>query len=345
MDQQKRTKVLGGVLAGVLGFMAIRPDQVLLNPVRDAQRRLDIANSDFERADAKQTQLMIARERIERARATSLPPRVSDAQRLYQTWITNLAEQCRFAQLQVVPGRTDYRRDQFLTVNVDLEAETDLAGLSRFLYLFEQADLQHRIAELDIRSTGSQNNPRLEINLTAEGMSVARSPEHSEVFPRTVSPQAVTAAATELTVESIDGFPKETPFLVQLGREMVQVTAADEHKWTVIRGQEGTSAVEHAVGESVQLFPIPILKRGNSFDSYEQFLAGSPFTKPAPPKVFRPRLASISDKTIAPGESVSMTAKAEDFNPDVGTPVFALEAAAEGMSINAETGEIQWNTS
>ncbi|MCA9086863.1 MAG: cadherin repeat domain-containing protein, partial [Planctomycetaceae bacterium] len=40
-----------------------------------------------------------------------------------------------------------------------------------------------------------------------------------------------------------------------------------------------------------------------------------------------------------------MTAKAEDFNPDVGTPVFALEAAAEGMSINAETGEIQWSTS
>ncbi|MCP4508476.1 MAG: hypothetical protein GY826_19060, partial [Fuerstiella sp.] len=164
MDDKQRTKVLAAVLAGVVALGVLRPlvDNVVMGPVRDAQRKLDNATAEFDREELKQMQLMVAKEHISQGRAASLPPQISDAQWLYQIWITKLAQQCKFAQLDVNPGRTDNRRNQYLTVNVDVEAETDLEGLSRFLYLFEQAGLMHRIASLEIESTGSQGNPRME---------------------------------------------------------------------------------------------------------------------------------------------------------------------------------------
>jgi hypothetical protein len=347
MDDKQRTKVLAMVLAGVLALGVLRPlvDDVVMGPVRDAQRKLDNATAEFEREESKHMQLLVAKEHISQGRAASLPPRISDAQWLYQIWITNLAQQCKFAQLQVNPGRTDNRRNQYLTVNVDVEAETDLAGLSRFLYLFEQAGLMHRVASLDIQSTGSQGNPRMEIVLTAEGMSVIGCPDRNDVFVRSELPQPVSATDTELTVKSAEGFPKQTPFLAQLGKEMVKVTGFDSQnrgKWTVERGQEGTTAAEHAVAENVQLFPIAFGRRDVIFSDYENFLNSSPFAKPTPPREFRPRIASVTDKTIAPGESVKMTARAEDINEDIGIPVFALENAPEGMAINSETGELEW---
>jgi hypothetical protein len=349
MDDKQRTKVLAMILAGVLGLGVLRPlvDDVVMGPVRDAQRKLDNATAEFEREEVKHMQLLVAKEHISQGRAASLPPRVSDAQWLYQIWITNLAQQCKFAQLQVNPGRTDNRRNQYLTVNVGVEAETDLAGLSRFLYLFEQAGLMHRIANLEIQSTGSQGNPRMEIVLTAEGMSVAGCPDRNDVFVRSELPQPVSATDTELTVKSAAGFPTKVPFLAQLGKEMVKVIAIDSENnrtWTVERALEGTTAAAHTAAENVQLFPVAFGRREVSFSDYKNFLSSSPFAKPTPPREFKPRIASVADKTIAPGESVKMTARAEDINADIGVPVFALENAPEGMAINSESGQLEWVT-
>ncbi|MEO2013608.1 MAG: cadherin repeat domain-containing protein [Fuerstiella sp.] len=349
MDDKQRTKVLAMVLAGVVALGVLRPlfDNIIMGPVRDAQRSLNNATAEYERAELDQMQLMVSQEHISQGRAASLPPRISDAQWLYQIWITNLAKQCKFAQLDVNPGRTDNRPNQYLTVNVDVEAETDLEGLSRFLYLFEQAGLMHRIANLEIQSTGSQGNPRIEILLTAEGMSVAGCPDSNDIFVRAELPQPLSETDTELTVTSAREFPTKTPFLAQVGKEMVKVTAIDSEnnrKWTVERAQEGTTAASHSVEESVQLFPVAFGRRNVRFSDYDRFLNSSPFAKPTPPRIYRPRIASVVDKTIAPGESVKMTARAEDINEDIGVPVFALENAADGMAINSESGELEWAT-
>ena len=341
MDESKRTKILAATLAGVLGFMFIRPDRVLTKPIAEAKDALDTANSDFDREYEKQGELVRAKKRIATSRSVSLPPKISDAQRLYQTWVTNLAEQCKFTQLKVTPGRTENRPGQYLTVNVDVEAETDLEGLSRFLFLFEKADLMHRVATLDIESTGSQDNPRMEITLTAEGMSVDGSPMKGDVFARTLTSAPVSETSTEITVAESADFPKTTPFLAQVGREMIEVSAVDEKKWTIKRGQQNTVAAAHAVDQNVYLFPVAEARTDSQFSDYEGFFKSSPFTKPAPERVYRPRLA-ISDQTIAPGEAVKITAKAEDLNSSIGAPVFALENAAEGMKINPETGEFEW---
>lgn len=343
MDEKKRTKVLAGTLAGVLGFMFIRPHEVFLKPISEARRSLISAESSLEKAKEKEFELLNAQERISRASDTSLPPQTADAQRVYQRWITNLAEQCRFAVPRVAPGSTEFRRGKFLTVDVNVEAETDLEGLGRFLFLFEQADLMHRISSLEIESSGSTGTPRMEVKLTAQGLSILDSPDHSDVFPLTSLPVSLSADSTSLTLADVKGFPKAAPFVVQVGREMVRVTeVGEDNAWTIQRGQLGTDAVVHPENEYVQLFPVAFTRRDASFADYDSLVRSSPFVKPAQPRRFSPRLASISDKTIAPGESVSIDVKAEDVNPDVGVVTFALENAPEDMSIDPATGKIQW---
>ncbi|MEZ6122678.1 MAG: putative Ig domain-containing protein [Planctomycetaceae bacterium] len=342
MDQQKRTKLLAGGLAGILAFGVLKPQETLMKPIRDAERKLQSAESDLEKAEASDFQLETARERIRQGRETSLPNQSADAQRVYQKWITNLAEQCRFAPLKVVPGRPDSRNGRYLTVDVVVEAETDMEGLSRFLYLFEQADLLHRVTSLDIKSTGATGKPRMEISLTAQGMSVYGSPDRSDVFPLTQLPEATAPADTIMTVADTKGFPTSTPFLVQVGREMVNVTEVNGLKWTVERAQQGTQATAHVADEYVQLFPISYRTKDVTFEDYAALVQASPFVKPEVPRQRTPRLTSITDKTIAPGETVSMTAKVEDIDPDVGEVVFVLEDPTDGMSIDAESGEFSW---
>ena len=132
MYESTRTKVLGGVLVGIVGFMFGKP--ILMGPIDDAKKELANTGRRYEVAENKDWQVDLAQQSIENGRQKSLPPRASDAQRLYQTWITNLAEQCKFAQLNVTPGKTETRKGKYVSVTVAVEAETSMEGLSRFLY-------------------------------------------------------------------------------------------------------------------------------------------------------------------------------------------------------------------
>lgn len=344
MDQNKRTKVLAGALAVVLGFGFIRPDQKIMAPIREAQSDYEKADALLQKAHDKNTEVMMAEVEVERAQAVSLPPSQTDALRVYQKWITNLAEQCRFAALNVSPGRAEVKGKSFFTVSVQVEGEISLEDFSRFMFLFDQANLKHRITSLEIESTGTSGTPRMEVNLTAQGMSVIGSPDHDDVFPLTSLQGELTADAAEITVESVEDFPKKTPFLAQVGLEMVEVTEANETQWTVTRGVQGTKASAHNADEYVQLFPIRYQEEPASFDDYQNFLASSPFVKPVVPRKLTPKIAGLSDKTIVPGESVTLKVTTSDVDADVGAITYVLEDAAEGMTLDEETGDFNWET-
>lgn len=339
MDESKRTKVLGGVLAGVLAFMVGKP--MYMKPIDDARKSLNAANRNLERAEEKDWQVDLAQQMIEDTRQISLPPSVNDAQRIYLSWITNLAEQCRFAQLKVTPGRTESRADKYNTVSVDVEAEASLDDLSRFLFLFEQADLKQRVTELDIESTGSQGSPRMEFTMTVQGLSVAGSPSRGDVFARTHLPDRLDADATTVVVGEAADFPSEFPFKVQIGREMINVVGGDGNTWEIERGVEGTKASAHEGNDYVQLFGVSPLQDDFRFDRYSAFLAESLFTKPRPEKVYKPTF-TVSNKTIEPGSTLRMSIKPRDINPDIGKALIAMDGGVEGMTYDAETGDFEW---
>ncbi len=290
----------------------------------------------------------MAQNQLAEWKSMSLPHDALIAQRLYREWVENLAQQCAFGALSVEPATKSEQPDRYIEVAVELKGETNLAGLSRFMYLFEKTNLVHRISDLRIKSTGSQGDPRLEVAMTCQGLSVAGAELRSEIFPRSELQGELAATATEMNVQDLSGFPEnpgEQPFTVRIDRELVRVTALNDGKWSIQRAFDGSKAEAHTSGAVVELRPELYDRLNETPDRYATLLAHSPFAAPTPPKKYSPRIAGLSKQTIKPGDEVRVTAKADDFNADLGNPVFTLLNAPEGMTINEASGEISWKTS
>jgi hypothetical protein len=68
---------------------------------------------------------------------------------------------------------------------------------------------------------------------------------------------AINAGATSMTVGSVSGFPTSYPFTLAVSfdtasEELVNVTAASGTTLTIVRAQDGTTALSHDAGASVK---------------------------------------------------------------------------------------------
>lgn len=350
MDDQKRTKMLAGGLTLVILVFLLRSkvDGWLRGPIRTLQTEVAAAEKSAVILEADEIQLMVAQRNLEVWKAISLPPDIDIAQRLYREWVQALAEECGFSRIEVVPASKSTQKE-YSTVAVEVRrAETDLQGLTRFLFLFDQADLLHRISSLTIDSPSPKGNPRLTISFTAEGMSANGAEDHQELLARTSLTTAVQETDKAIAAATNDLFPiaeppeKFEPFLVRIERELMRVEAVTESGWQVARGAEGTQAAPHETDATIELFPVAWDRLEKTQDQYDAFVKASPFVIPSPPKTFTPRITGVSDKTIKPGEEVKFTAKADGLDPELGAAQFALSDPADGMTIDAASGEFMW---
>ena len=349
MDEKKRTKILGAGLVAVIAVYSLRStlDGFLMKPIRDLQRNLNMANAENESLKLQEIKFKVARKNLDDWKYISLPQNQDDAQRLYREWVHELTRQCGFSGpgLEVTPGARSLQKE-FGTVGVEVKkAETDLQGLTRFLFLFDQADMLHRISAMKIDSPGAQGNPRLLVSFTAEGMSVIGGEDKTELQPRTTITSGISETATDISVvpnESIIIEDPFRPFLVRVERELLRVESVNGSAWKVQRGFSGTKAAAHPEKATVELLPVAWDRQEKTLEQYADFVKGSVFVIPSPPKTWNPRLAGVSDKTIKPGEEVKFTARAESFNPELGEPQFSLAEPVDGMSIDPATGEFAW---
>ncbi len=349
MDEKKRTKILAAGLVAVIAVYSLRStlDGFLMKPIRDLQRNLNMANAENESLKLQEIKFKVARKNLDDWKYISLPQNQDDAQRLYREWIHELTRQSGFSGpgFEVTPGaRTPAK--EFGTVAVEVKkAETDLQGLTRFLFLFDQADMLQRISAMKIDSPGAQGNPRLLVSFTAEGMSVIGGEDKTELQPRTTITSAINETATDVNVAPNEAIIIEDPFrpfLVRVERELLRVEAVNGSAWKVQRAFSGTKAAAHPEKATVELLPVAWDRQEKTLEQYADFVKGSVFVVPSPPKTWNPRLAGISDKTIKRGEEVKFIARAESFNPELGEPQFALSEPVEGMSIDPATGEFAW---
>jgi hypothetical protein len=349
MDDKQRKKILGLGLAAVVAIWAMRStvDRIVMKPIRDLETKLSDAKSESESLAKEKEQLTAAQRNLQDWREISLPPDIDDAQRLYREWIYELTRQCGFSGpgFEVATG-TRSAQKEYSTVNVEVKkAETDLQGLTRFLFLFDQAKLLHRISGMKIDSPGAQGNPKLSVSFTAEGMSVMGSDDRQELLPRSTLRGKLSDTATEIIVAPNEVFPTWDPFepfLVRIDRELLQVEAVSEASWTVKRGAVGTKPAVHEEKAIVELLPVAWNRKEKTLEQYAAFVSASVFVIPSPPKTWTPRLAGVADKTIQPGEEVKFTARAESLNPDLGEARFELAEPAEGMTLDPMTGEFLW---
>lgn len=349
MDEKKRTKILAAGLVAVIAVYSLRStlDGFLMKPIRDLQRNLNMANAENESLKLQEIQFKVARKDLDDWKYISLPQNQDDAQRLYREWVHELTRQCGFSGpgFEVTPGARSQQKE-FGTVAVEVKkAETDLQGLTRFLFLFDQADMLQRISAMKIDSPGAQGNPRLLVSFTAEGMSVVGGEDKTELQPRTTITSGINETATDVNVvpnESIIIENPFRPFLVRVERELMRVESVMGSAWKVHRGFSGTKAAAHPEMATVELLPVAWDRQDKTLEQYADFVKGSIFVIPSPAKTWNPRMTGVSDKTIKLGEEVKFTVRAENFNPELGEPHFSLTEPVEGMLIDPATGEFAW---
>jgi len=109
----------------------------------------------------------------------SLP--TDNANTLYHSWLLAAGENCRFEYLEVSARGPRRTQSASYTVSFQLNAQTSLDDLSRFLYEFYWAPFIHRITSLDILPV--DNADLVDVEMQIEGLSLLRFPDNVSPYP------------------------------------------------------------------------------------------------------------------------------------------------------------------
>jgi hypothetical protein len=339
---QKREKILAIVLAAVVfGWIGLPMlESQFLAPLKELESRQIRLTDETERLHKQQLELALKDEQTRQWRSRSLPPDPLNAQRLYQEWLTNLAQLSGFSDIKITLERRVAEGTTYVTIPVTLESRARLQELVRFLERFHSVDLLHRIARCDVASPSNEGDPELSVTLLAEGLAIQSAPERTRLFPQTELFEAVDKEADRITVVSNKGFPQAVPFRIRMGNEFLDVTAMDDNVWTVQRGVERTFAEPHSGNTGVEQFP---LRANGEVAEATAIWMHSPFTKPAPAIEFRPRLASTSPPPAIRDRDWSWKLDIAGWNPAFGSPNYELLAAPAGMELDERSGLLRWH--
>lgn len=346
---QKREKILLAALLGVVAlFGVVLPaiESVLLAPFSAKRTSLTELGETVRRKEKDEARYLAARRELLDWTAESLPPEPLSAQRVYAEWLVDVARLSGWRNVSPTLGNRATVGKVYVAIPVTLTAQATLQELATFLFHFDRTKLLHRIVKCDVVSPETEGNPLLEVTLAAEGLSLPDATDRPRIFPRTSLQAAATNRQTELRVESPAGFPQQGTFRVRIGKEFLQVAAAEGVVWRVERGVAGTSPEAHDKGAVVELAPErpqPDPQAPKTVAEYRRLLEAGPFVKPRPPVVYRPQLAAIPNQTVLRGTPLTVPARVTGWDPADGPPVFLLsDDAPPGMQVD-DDGRIIWS--
>lgn len=341
---QKREKLLAIALGSVVLIWFGLPmfEAAFIAPLAeleaDEERLRDEANKKFD----KQIELRKMEKQLAAWRKISLPPDPLDAQRVYQEWITDLAQLSGFDGIKITLERRNTIGGVYTTIPVTLEAKATNQELAQFLDRFATVDLLHRISTCDVISPASEGNPDLQVSITAEGLSVRDATERTRIFPQFTLSSVLKKEQTTFEVpESVSGFPLEGEFRIRIEDEFVNVVQVAGQKWTLQRGVARTFAEDHPAGASIEWFPLAEESRSHP-KSVEDMWTYSVFTKPAPQATYDPKLAETTPPPAIRGRNWEWKLNVNSWNPAFGSPRFTLLEGPEGVKIDERTGSVSW---
>ena len=342
----RNEKILAGVLGAAVAGYALRGPvmAVTVDPVRELEETRDRKFAESEGLSDQKFQLMVAKQRVDAARARSLPADVSDAERVYPQWLGDLAALSGLDEVEITVLNARSRRGEaYRPVKVNLKARARTDELDAFLRRFAETDLLHRMNSVAVGSVSPTTDIDLTVDLEAEAVSLPTATDRNDLFPVAELAESLPGAGETATVTAPDDptlrFPAEAPFAVRAGRELLDVVAVEPGgdgaaTWTLARGADGTDAADHAAGAFLQLWP----RKGDG----EARLALSetgPFRKP---RVYEPRLNVDGDTRLVRGDDFKIRATATDFDDRFGDAALALADPPAGLTLDPETGELTW---
>ncbi len=362
---QTREKNLAFILGGVLAVMAVwtilKP--WYFDPIDQVETQLASVQQNLDKAEQDQLALLSATRKMAQWKAHSLPPDPKppgrqrpdalNGQRLYQEWLTDLANHCGFRKIEVRPNGTRAIQDVYVTAQVKIEAEATYPQLCQFLSLFEQTELMHRVETCQLESPTFRGDPLLDVMIIAEGMVLQKAPERDFLFPKTELVSPIDATTKNLTVKTAKGFPESGSFQFQIGEEFLTATKAKGDTWQILRGQDKSKPQAHAAGAVVDLGLFDALDADKPAKAPHPRLAMiaeiNPFTIPVPPQTFKPYLNAPREQTVYLGNELVFDVRVDGMNPTFTPPKWELDGEVpkgltlEPMRDNPKRATIIWN--
>ncbi|MBA3312658.1 MAG: Ig domain-containing protein [Planctomycetota bacterium] len=325
---------LGLVVVGYFGWPMI--DSIFLAPVRTLQERADTLQADVTKAGDQKVRLMVAERQLDTWTRQGLPGDPLDAQRLYQQWLSDLASATGL-KVTASPLRRAPSGSIYTTVSVELKGTGRFSQLQTFLRRFHEVDLLHRISHFKIPSSpAAEGDPEFPIELTAEGMNVAGAPARNPLFPQHDLKESLPADGKTLTIAKKE-FPARVGDLVRIGKEIAGVVDVSDGGFTMKRGFDGTAAVEHPAGTTVELLPLKKEARTESDSAFAKI--DNPFVKP---RRYEPTFDGFADQKLERGKSLQLSPKVADYDRAAGTPKVELASGPDGLKFDAASGELSW---
>ncbi len=352
--ERRQQYLIGGLLAAVaLWFGSGWMRSAVLEPIRTKQADLEKLTKSVGDQNVQLLNLARSKKLIAGWQARSLPPDLTknkqkpdatNAQRLYQEWLTDLAQLSGFEDLKVSPDRRTPQGNVYVSVVVKVEADARFEQLCNFLDRFYRADLLHRVASLRVLSKESDGDPFFRVTLDAEGLALLDAPQRRTLFAQSRLAEALSEEGTMLKVEGLDGFPRKPGFRIRLKNEYLTVTGIDDTSWTVERGIDRTTASDYSEATIVELAPLNSAVPARTSEEFQQLLAANIFVKPAPPKVYRLKLGPLGEKThTRNSRSFEFTISATGYDTAKGKPEFSLVGSPlPGLQLDKSTGRLTW---
>jgi hypothetical protein len=182
---KKREKMLA---AGLVGILVLWQGSVMLNkfifaPV--AEREEDIAARE-KRVSGKKRELRLsddAADKLRNWKKRSLPPDPVVATSLYQNWLIDQTAKAKLTNPTVTPNKfMQPKGDTYSIVSATIKAQGTLERLCDFLYEFRRSGLLHRVSRMTLATDDHKGDPKLDIELTVEGLSLKDAPARSTLF-------------------------------------------------------------------------------------------------------------------------------------------------------------------
>ena len=345
---KSREKYLAiGLLVVIIGYFGSAGlSDWLFKPFKDKEQQIANLRSDLEAVDARQGALLKAASQMAVWKKEGLVFDPLVAQRMYQSWLTDLSDDCGWKNVTVTPGNTKLVADKTaIAVSIVVEGEATLGSLARFVSMFEGAELFHRIERLDIKPSSKEPNAPMKVMLTAEAMAINGAKRRPLPYTQWQLVDRLEANQLYSRVEPPTVRLEDLPFEFQIGQDRFKLINVED---------DGSGWIFQPVGERKQSRTLPRGTRLNYInesrpadqlgETWASVVKASPFSLPLPVVRTNPQIEVAGSLRLTRGTPFEATLRTSGFSPEAGTLTWEFDGATpDGMTLNPTSGTIRWN--
>ena len=263
-------------------------------PISERAYSLQQLQGELQDLKLRQAELRHSAQELAAINLRSLPADAVDGQRLYQSWITDMALDSGLSHLEVSPLRRKSLGEFHTAVELSVDGQGTTQSLIQLIYEIKTTDLLHRLNDISVeRVTGEEvADGTLLLGFRLEALSLKTSEERQTLFPQIElvdrdfdnGKATLSAAATERVA---------LPASLRIGKVQRTILQVDGNDISLARNDRFGS-VPFNPDLPAEIVRRTSSKNGRPLESFSSIWLDNPFEPPRPKISFDPPPSSAA---------------------------------------------------